>query len=112
MDSVEATVSGFLDAGGPVILLEHDLRPATVEVGQAVSVMISKANRVNCPIGAVFGDAQRYQGTKLTWPVAGANGFDPSFNPINGDGGNSSSSAYVSLFTNLLTSGLLPQLFE
>ena len=110
MDSVEATVSGLLSDGGPIILLEHDLRPPTVEVGQAVSVMVSKANRINCPISAVFGDAQRYQGTKLTWPVAGANGFDPSSNPINGGGGGSST--YVSLFTNLLTSGLLPGLFE
>ena len=46
--------------------------------------MISKANRVNCPIGAVFGDEQRYQGTKLTWPVATANGFNATFNPIEG----------------------------
>lgn len=84
VESVEATVSGFIDAGGPVILLEHDLRPATVEVGQAVSEIISEANRVNCPISAVFGDAQRYQGTNLTWPVATANGFNASFNPIHG----------------------------
>jgi hypothetical protein len=46
--------------------------------------MIKNAGRVNCPIGAVFGDGQRYQGSKLSWPVAGANGFTASFNPING----------------------------
>lgn len=79
-----------------MILLEHDLRAATVEVAEAVSGMISNASLVNCPIAAVFGDAQRYQGTGLTWPVAGANGFSPSFNPING------SNAYVLLW-NLLT---------
>ena len=77
-------MQGFIDAGGPVILLEHDLREATVDVGETVSQMIINASRVNCPIAAVFGDAQRYQGTVLTWPVAGPNGFDPSFNPING----------------------------
>jgi len=80
---VEATVQGFIDGGGPVILLEHDLRAATVEVGETVSGYIAKAGFVNCPIAAVFGDAQRYQSTKLTWPVAGTTSFDPSFNPIN-----------------------------
>jgi len=83
-DSVTATVQGFINAGGPVILLEHDLREATIEVGETVSGYITTANLVNCPIAAVFGDAQRYQGTKLTWPVAGATSFDPSSNPING----------------------------
>jgi hypothetical protein len=87
IEGVESTVGGFISAGNPVILLEHDLRSQTVQVGQAVSAMISEANRVNCPISAVFGDAQRYQGTNLTWPVAGVNGFDPSFNPISGGPG-------------------------
>ena len=50
--------------------------------------MISNAGRLNCPIAAVFGDAQRYQGTKLVWPVVGPNGFDPSLNPIRGPVGN------------------------
>ena len=44
--------------------------------------MISQAGRVNYPIAAVFGDAQRYQDTKLIWPVVGPHGFDPSINPI------------------------------
>jgi len=81
---VEATVQGFIDGGGPVILLEHDLRAATLEVGQAVSGYIAQAGFVNCPISAVFGDAQRYQSTSLSWPVAGSTSFDPSFNPISG----------------------------
>jgi hypothetical protein len=81
---VESTVQGFINAGNAVILLEHDLREETVEVGQAVSGMVSKAGRVNCPISAAFGDAQRYQGTNLQWPVADENGFDPSSNPISG----------------------------
>ena len=51
-------------------------------MGITVSGMISKAGRLNYPIAAVSGDAQRYQGTKLVWPVVGPNGFDPSFNPI------------------------------
>jgi hypothetical protein len=85
---VEATVQGFIAAGGPVILLEHDLRAATVEVGQTVSGYIAKAGFVNCPIAAVFGDAQRYQSTSLSWPVAGSTSFDPSFNPINPDSSN------------------------
>jgi len=89
IDSVESNVSGFISSGAPTILLEHDLRAETVQVAEFVSGMVSNASRVNCPISAVFGDAQRYQGTKLTWPVAGANGFDPSFNPI------SDASSYV-----------------
>jgi hypothetical protein len=85
---VEATVQGFIAAGGPVILLEHDLRAATVEVGQTVSGYIAQAGFVNCPIAAVFGDAQRYQSTSLSWPVAGSTSFDPSFNPINAESSN------------------------
>ena len=77
-------MQGIINAGNAVILLEHDLREETVEVGQAVSGMISEAGRVNCPVAAVFGDPQRYQGTNLQWPVAGTNGFDPSFNPVSG----------------------------
>jgi hypothetical protein len=84
---VESTVQGFIAGGGPVILLEHDLREETVEVGQAVSGYISQAGFVNCPIAAVFGDPQRYQSTSLTWPVAGTTSFVPSFNPINSGSG-------------------------
>ena len=73
-----ANVQEFEKIGGPVILLEHDVREATIEVAEAVSQHISPPNRVNCPISAAFGDRQRYQGTKLTWPVAGPNGFDSS----------------------------------
>ena len=67
-----------------MILLEHDLRQATVDVGEAVSEFISEAGRINCPISAVFGDPQRYQGTSLSWPVAQGGSFTPSFNPISG----------------------------
>ena len=84
IDSVTSNVARYIAAGNPVILLEHDLRDATVEVAQMVSEMVSEAGRVNCPVSAVYGDAQRYQGTRLTWPVAGPYGFDPSFNPIIG----------------------------
>jgi hypothetical protein len=82
--SVVSTVASFIGRGDGEILLEHDLRPATVDVGITVSEMISKAGRANYPLAAVFGDAQRYQGTKLIWPVVNANGFDTSLNPITG----------------------------
>jgi hypothetical protein len=75
-------VAGFISRGDGEILLEHDIRPQEIQVGITVSGMISKAGRLNYPIAAVFGDAQRYQGTKLVWPVVGPNGFDPSINPI------------------------------
>ena len=91
ISGVESTVQGFIAAGDPVILLEHDLRAETVQVGEAVSGYISQAGRINCPVAAAFGDAQRYQGTRLTWPVAGTTGFDPSFNPINSGSSNGTS---------------------
>jgi hypothetical protein len=81
---VEATVEGFISSGAPIILLEHDLRAATVEVGEAVSGYVREAGRVNCPIAAAFGDAQRYQGSSLSWPVVENGVFTPSFNPISG----------------------------
>ena len=82
--SVTNTVASFISSGVGVILLEHDLRDATIQVGITVSGMISKAGRINCPVAAIVGDAQRYQGTKLTWPIAGPNGFDPSVNLTKG----------------------------
>jgi len=81
-DSVINTVAGFISRGDGEILLEHDLRQQTVQVGITVSGMISKAGRLNYPIAAIFQDAQRYQGTKLRWPILGPNGFDKSLNPI------------------------------
>ena len=87
-DAVISSVAGFIAAGNAVILLEHDLNNNTVTAGQEISQMISNAGgRTNCPIAAVFGDPQRYQGTKLTWPVVGSNGFTPSSNPISGTTG-------------------------
>jgi hypothetical protein len=83
-NSVTTTVAGIISRGGGSILLEHDLREATVQVGITVSGMVSKAGRINCPIAAIFGDAQRYQGTKLSWPVVGPNGFNPTVNLIKG----------------------------
>lgn len=83
-DSVMNDMEGAINAGDPTILLEHDLRPVTIQVGVALSESISAAGRVNCPISAAFGDPQRYQGSGLSWPVAGAGGFDPTFNPIRG----------------------------
>jgi hypothetical protein len=84
-NSVVNATAGFISSGQGIILLEHDIRPVTVEVGQAISQMILKTGgRINCPIAAVFGDAHPYQGTKLTWPVVENNAFDPSFNPIKG----------------------------
>jgi hypothetical protein len=85
--SVINTVAGYISRGDAEILLEHDLREQTVDVGITVSGMISKAGRANYPIAAVLGDAQRYQGTKLIWPVVGPNGFDTALNPINGSVG-------------------------
>lgn len=66
------------------MLLEHDLREATINASETISHTISANDRVNCPIAALFGDAQRYQGTNLTWPVVGPTGFNPSPNPIIG----------------------------
>lgn len=84
-NSVINATAGFISSGHGTILLEHDIRSVTVEVGQAVSQMILKAGgRINCPVAALFGDAHPYQGTKLTWPIVENNAFDPSFNPING----------------------------
>ena len=99
MASVEADVGNLVRGGGPAILLEHDLRPATIEVGEVVSGLIANASLINCPISAVFGDPQRYQGTKLTWPVVGPNGFVASSNPIGGDGGpkGNTTTVYVTL---------------
>lgn len=83
--SVVNATSGLISLKEGTILLEHDLRPVTVQVAQAVSQMILKAgDRINCPIAALFGDAHPYQGTKLTWPVVENNTFDPSFNPVKG----------------------------
>ena len=82
--SVINTTAGLISSGGGIIYLEHVLREATIQVGITVSGMISKAVRINCPVAAIFGDAQRYQGTNLTWPVVGPNGFDLSINPIKG----------------------------
>lgn len=100
---VEATVQGFISSGAPIILLEHDLRAATVEVAEAVSGYISKAGRVNCPIAAAFGDAQRYQGSSLSWPVVENGVFTPSFNPISG------SEAYISRTSDGSNLGLEPR---
>lgn len=84
-NSVINSTAGLISSGQGIILLEHDLRPVTVQVGKEISQMISKAgDRINCPIAAVFGDSQPYQGTKLTWPVVEDNGYNPSFNPIKG----------------------------
>ena len=83
--SVLNTAAGFIASGKPVILLEHDLRPLTVEIGQNVSQMIINAgNRLNCPIAALFGDAQPYQGTNLTWPIVVDGTYNDSSNPIKG----------------------------
>lgn len=83
-ESVTNSIAGFISSGVGVILLEHDLREVTVQVGITASGMIAKAGRINCPVAAVVGDAQRYQGTNLTWPVVGPNGFDASVNVIKG----------------------------
>jgi hypothetical protein len=83
-NSVTQTVAGMISSGGSSILLEHVLRETTIQVGITVSGMISKAGRINCPVAAVVGDAQRYQGTKLTWPVVGPNGFNASVDVIKG----------------------------
>jgi hypothetical protein len=80
-------VAGFISRGDGEILLEHVLRAQTIEVGITVSGMISNAGRLNYPIAAVLGDAQRYQGTKLVWPIVGSNGFNSSLNPIKGTDG-------------------------
>ena len=87
VNGVLSTVSSLLYSVPqiPTLLLEHDFRAATVQVGISVSQMILNATgRVNCPVAAFLGDAQRYQGTNLTWPVVENNKFVPSFNPING----------------------------
>src|SRR5579871_1607906 len=87
-DAVINSCAGFIAKDTATILLEHVLTADTVRAGQAVSRMIANAGgRINAPIGAVFGDAQRYQGTKLTWPVVGSNGFNPAGSPINGTAG-------------------------
>lgn len=67
-DAVVNAVQGFISSGEPIILLEHDLREATVDVGQVVSGLVDKAGRINCPIAAVFGDPQRYGGTEVESP--------------------------------------------
>jgi hypothetical protein len=46
--------------------------------------MISAAGLINAPIAAIVGDAQRYQGTGLTWPVVSSSGFNANYNPIQG----------------------------
>ena len=98
-----SAAEGFIAENSPIILLEHDLRPETVQAGQEISQMISKAGgRINAPIAAVFGDAQRYQGSKLTWPVVGTNGFDPSYNPIN-NGNIGKNGTYTSRLLQMLT---------
>lgn len=71
-----------MKTGAGEIVLEHVLREETIEVGITASGWISKANRINCPVASLFGDAQRYQGTNLTWPVVNSHGFEPSVNPI------------------------------
>lgn len=85
-EAVISSVAGFIAAGNPVILLEHDLREETVSAGQTISGMISQAgNRINAPIAAVFGDAQRYQGSKLNWPIVSSSGWAPlSGLPVSG----------------------------
>jgi hypothetical protein len=47
-------------------------------------MIINQGGRVNVPISAVFGDAQRYQGTTLVWPIVTSSGFDASQKPTNG----------------------------
>lgn len=46
--------------------------------------MIANTGLINAPISAIFGDAQRYQGTGLRWPVVTSTGFNGTMNPISG----------------------------
>ena len=46
--------------------------------------MISNTGLINAPISAIIGDAQRYQGTGLRWPIVTDTGFNGSMNPISG----------------------------
>jgi len=82
VDGTIGNVSSFISAGGGYILLEHDVREVTVQLGRTISGMISKAGQINVPVAAVMGDAQRYQKTNLRWPIVGPNGFDVSINPL------------------------------
>jgi hypothetical protein len=87
VNGVLNTVLAWLSAvpQASALLLEHDFHSVTVQVGISVSQMIHNATgRINCPVAAFLGDAHRYQGTNLTWPVVENNQFIPSFNPING----------------------------
>jgi hypothetical protein len=81
---VVSDVSGFISSGGGAIVLEHDAWQETVWTGIQNSPLISMAGFINAPLGAVFGDAQRYQGTSLQWPIVDAAGFDGTQNPITG----------------------------
>jgi hypothetical protein len=79
------TVAGFISSGAATILLEHELNANTVQGGQDISQMIiNQGGRINCPVSAVFGDAQRYQGSSLVWPIVTANGFNAASMPTNG----------------------------
>ena len=49
-----------------------------------ISAMIANTGLINAPISAVFGDAQRYHGTRLRWPIVTNNGFNGTMNPISG----------------------------
>jgi hypothetical protein len=66
------------------VQLEHELTDDTVSAGIDISSMISAAGLINAPIAAIEGDAQRYQGTGLTWPVVSSSGFNANYNPIKG----------------------------
>jgi hypothetical protein len=54
-------------------------------------MIINQGGRVNVPISAVFGDAQRYQGTTLVWPIVTSSGFNANQKPTNGTVGYTSS---------------------
>jgi hypothetical protein len=66
------------------VQLEHELTETTVSAGIDISQMIAAAGLLNVPVAAIEGDAQRYQGTSLVWPVVTSSGFDPTANPITG----------------------------
>ena len=65
-------------------MLEHELIKDTVSAGMDISAMIANTGLINAPISAIFGDAQRYQGTALRWPVVTNTGFNGTMNPISG----------------------------
>jgi hypothetical protein len=79
------TVNRFIgDRSSGQILLEHELIRDTVVAGMDISAMVANTGLINAPISAIFGDAQRYQGTGLRWPVVTETGFNGTMNPISG----------------------------